>query len=260
MDYTCSRDGTHIAYERSGDGPTVILVMGAFNDRHTGAPLAEFLAPDFTVFSYDRRGRGDSGDTSPYVVEREIEDLGALIAEAGGSAAVFGFSSGAILALKAAAGGLPITRLALYDAPFEVDGGRSRPLVDHAARLGALLADGRRGDAVEYFQAEMVGLPPDVVAQIRHAPFRPALERIAHTLVYEATIIGNGSLPAGLAAMVTVPVLAIDGGDFAQASMRRAAQTLAAAAQDGRHLALRDQHHQIIPETIGPPLREFFST
>ena len=258
MEYAFSNDGTRIAYERSGDGPPLILVVGAFNDRHTGESLAEFLAADFSVFAYDRRGRGDSGDTAPYAVEREIEDLGVLIAAAGGSAAVFGFSSGAILALKAAASGLSIRKLALYDAPFDVDSGSSGPSVDHAARLGALVADGRRGDAVEYFQAEMVGLPPDVVAQIRHAPFRPALEQMAHTLVYEATIIGDGSLPAGLAARVTIPVLAIDGGDFAHGRLRRAAQAVAGAVRDGRHLALEDQHHQILPEIIGPPLRDFF--
>ena len=253
-----SRDGTAIAYERSGHGPPVILVMGAFNDRGTGAPLAAFLAPDFTVFTYDRRGRGDSGDTAPYAVERELEDLAALLGEAGGSAAVFGFSSGAVLGLQAAAHGLAITKLALYDAPFDVDG-RHRPAVDHAARLAALVQAGRRGDAVEYFQSQVVGLPAELVAQIRHAPVRPALEQMAHTLVYDMTIIGDGSLPTRLAASVKVPVLVIDSGDFGRASMRRAAQALAAALPDGRHLALEEQHHQIVPGTIGPPLRAFFA-
>lgn len=252
-----SRDGTAIAYERSGHGPPVILVMGAFNDRGTGAPLAEFLAPDFTVFTYDRRGRGDSGDTAPYAVEREIEDLDALIGEAGGSAAVFGFSSGAVLGLQAAAHGLAITKLALYDAPFDVDG--HRPVVDHAARLAALVQAGRRGEAVEYFQAHVVGLPAEKVTQIRHAPFRPALEQMAHTLVYDMTIVGDGSLPTGLAASVKVPVLVIDGGDIGRASLRRAALALASALPDVRHLALEEQHHQIVPGTIGPPLRAFFA-
>lgn len=256
-----SRDGTPIAYERFGerrDRPPVILVLGAFNDRGTGRPLAEHLAADFTVYVYDRRGRGESGDTRPYAVEREIEDLGALIAAAGGEAAVFGFSSGAVLALKAAASGLPITKLALYDAPFDVDGVRPRPAVSHAARLGELVAAGKRGDAVEYFQREMVGLPAEVVAQLRHAPFRPWLEAMAHTLVYEATILGDESLPVTEAAAVVAPTLVIDGGDFGGGAMRRAAEAVASAVRDGRHLSLGELQHQIVPEVIGPPLRSFF--
>jgi pimeloyl-ACP methyl ester carboxylesterase len=256
-----SRDGTRIAYERFGDRrdrPAVILVLGAFNDRGTGRPLAEHLAADFTVYTYDRRGRGESDDTAPYAVEREIEDLEALIAQAGGEAAVFGFSSGAILALKAARV-LAITRLALYDAPFDVDGQRPRPTVSHVERLWELMAAGKRGEAVEYFQGEMVGLPPEVVAQLRHAPFRPWLEAMAHTLVYEATILGDGSLPADEVAAVGMPTLAIDGGDFGGGAMRRAAEAVAAAVRDGRHLSLGEQQHQIVPEVIGRPLREFFA-
>src|SRR6266446_6916429 len=118
MNRVTSKDGTRIAFDQSGKGPAIILVVGAFNDRFTGAPLRHLLEPHFTVFNYDRRGRGNSGDTAPYAVEREIEDLEALITEAGGSADVFGYSSGAVLALKAAAAGLAISRLALYDPPF----------------------------------------------------------------------------------------------------------------------------------------------
>src|SRR5215207_10261317 len=139
-----SNDVTAIAFERFGQGQPLIMVVGAFNTRSTGEPLAASLASHFTVFTYDRRGRGDSGDTIPYAIEREVEDLGALIGEAGGAAAVFGFSSGAILALNAAARGLPITRLALYDAPYVVGGDEP---VDHARRLAELVSAGRRGDA-----------------------------------------------------------------------------------------------------------------
>jgi pimeloyl-ACP methyl ester carboxylesterase len=252
-----SQDGTRIAYERRGEGAPVILVMGAFNDRHTGDALADYLAADFTVYTYDRRGRGESGDTAPYAVEREIEDLGAVIEVAGGEAAVFGYSSGAVLALRAAASGLPITRLAVYDAPFDVDEGRPQPAVPHAARLAELVAAGRRGDAVEYFQGEMVGLPKEAVAQLRHAPFRPGLEQMAHTLVYEATILGDGSLPQELGA-VRAPTLTMDGGDFGSGGMRRAAEAVAASVRDGRHLSLEEQHHQIVPEVIGPALGRFF--
>src|SRR5579864_616128 len=190
--HVVSRDGTRIAFDRFGDGPPLVLVVGAFNERPTGEPLARCLASHFTVFNYDRRGRGASGDTLPYSVEREIEDLGALIDAAGGSAAVFGYSSGGFLSIQAAAAGLPITKLAIYEAPYL----SSPDPTDHAAALSELLAQGRRGDTVEYFQREMVGIPPSVIEQLHAAPFWPALERIAHTLVYEALILGDRSLPS----------------------------------------------------------------
>src|SRR5258708_31865253 len=142
-----SRDGTTIALERLGNGPPLILVVGAFNERATGLPLANFLAPQFSVFTYDRRGRGDSGDTAPYAIDREVEDLDALIAHTGGTAAVFGYSSGALLALKAAARGLAITRLALYEPPFMVLHNRPGPSVDHSTAPIELLAAGRACDA-----------------------------------------------------------------------------------------------------------------
>jgi pimeloyl-ACP methyl ester carboxylesterase len=273
-----SKDGTRIAFDRLGHGPALILVVGAFNTRSTGAPLAEFLAPHFTVFNYDRRGRGESGDTPPYAAEREIEDLGALIAEAGGTAAVFGYSSGAFLALEAAGHGLGITRLALFDPPYavEVDAGPSnvaaRPSdaaagpagvdagpsnVDHAANLAALIAAGRRGDAVEYFQRQLVGIPPEVVAQLRGAPFRPALEAMAHTLVYEATILGDRSLPTDLARSVTIPTLVVAGG--ASPFMRASAHALAAALPNGQSHILEGQGHDIDPSTLGPQLEAFLS-
>jgi hypothetical protein len=172
------------------------------------------------VFRYDRRGRGDSGDAPPYAVEREVEDLRAVIDRAGGSAAVLGFSSGAALALTAAVRGLPIARLALYDLPLIADGplGRGQrtalPAADHGATLAALVAGGHRGDAVEYFQSRVVGIPEPVVAQLRRAPFRPALEAMAHTLAYEAAIVGSGDLPADpttALAAVRMPVLALAG-------------------------------------------------
>src|SRR6267378_5270942 len=135
MRTTLSADGTKIAFDQTGQGPPVILVVGAFNDRSTGAPLAKALESGLTVLNYDRRGRGASGDSQPYAVEREVEDLDALIREAGGAARVFGYSSGANLALQAAAGGLNITKLAVYDAPFIVGDGPPRPPKDTAAQL-----------------------------------------------------------------------------------------------------------------------------
>src|SRR6266545_989385 len=177
MHTTTSADGTSIAYERAGSGESIVFVAGAFNDRTTLAPLAKELEDRFTVITYDRRGRGDSGDTAPYAVEREIEDLDAVIAAAGGSAYVFGFSRGSA-----------ITGLALYEPPLEPGAG---PVgADFPDRIAALVRDGRRGDAVELFQREAVGLPPEMIAGIRQMPFWPALEAAAHTLVYDTTITG----------------------------------------------------------------------
>jgi pimeloyl-ACP methyl ester carboxylesterase len=244
-----SKDGTPIAFEQSGGGPAIILVVGAFNDRTTGASLARFLEPHFTVFNYDRRGRGDSGDTAPYAMEREFEDLEALITLAGGSAHVFGYSSGAILALRAAAYGLPISRLALYEPP--PTGARAGEL---APQLTELIAAGQRGEAVELFQVEAVGIPAAFVAQMRNAPFRPALEKIAHTLVYESIILR--SLPAGLVTSVRLPTLVIDG-EKSPEVMRQAARSLAQALPGGRHRTLEGQGHDIDPSALTPVLEEF---
>ncbi len=249
MSTVTSKDGTRLAFEQSGGGPAIILVVGAFNDRATAAPLARFLEPHFTVFNYDRRGRGESGDAPRYAIEREVEDLEALIAKAGGSACVFGYSSGAILALRAAAQGIAIPRLALYEPP--PTGAKAGNL---APRLTELISASRRGDAVELFQTEGVGLPAPVVAQLRHAPFRPALEKMAHTLVYESMILG--SLPPGLVASVQVPALVIDG-EKSPEVMRRAAQSLAKVLPDGRYLPLAGQGHDIVPQAVAPVVREF---
>ena len=245
-----SKDGTRIAFEQSGNGPAVILVVGAFNDRTTGAPLAQSLERHFTVFNYDRRGRGESGDNAPYAIEREIEDLDALIAQAGGSASVFGYSSGAILALRAAAQGLPISHLALYEPP--PTGARAGEL---APQLTELIAAGRRGDAVELFQTEAVGIPAAMVAQMRNAPFRPGLEKMAHTLVYESTILR--SLPAGLIASVHISALVINGEESPEV-MRQAAQSLAEALPDGQYRNMKGQGHDIVPAVVAPVLEEFF--
>ena len=185
MNTVTSKDGTTIAFDRSGEGPALILVGGALQHRAidpSTVQLASLLAPSFTVYHYDRRGRGDSGDTVPYAVEREIEDIDALIQEAGGSAFVFGMSSGAVLALDAAAGGLAITKLALYEPPMVVDDSRPPVPKDYVARLTELASSGRPGDAIEVFMTEGVGLPAEAVAPMRGAPFWPAFEAVAHTL------------------------------------------------------------------------------
>jgi pimeloyl-ACP methyl ester carboxylesterase len=245
----------HIGFDRLGDGPPVIIVLGAFNTRDTGAPLAHALAERFTVINYDRRGRGASADSAPYAVEREIEDIAWLVEHVGGSAALFGFSSGAALALAAAAHGVAVTRLAMFDLPLTVDP-PAKP-VDHAAALDALVSAGRRGDAVEYFQREMVRLPEPLIVQMRKAPFRRALEDLAHTLAYDARIVGTGQLPADRVRAVRVPILAIAAG-AAQPFMAETANEVARIAQHGRALVLRDATHDLVPALLVPPLVEFF--
>jgi pimeloyl-ACP methyl ester carboxylesterase len=247
-----SHDGTAIAFDQIGSGPPLITVVGAFNERSTAAPLASSLAAHFSVLTYDRRGRGDSGDTPPYAVQREIEDLAALIEHVGDSAAVFGYSSGACLALEAAVAGLPIARLALFDPPFMVSEQPPEQGLHHLAALSDLIRAGRRGEAVEYFQARMVGIPEDVVAQMRHAPFRPALEAIAHTLVYDATILVDGALAAPNLARLATPTLVIAGG--ASPFLSAAAQALGRTLPNARVHVLEAQGHDIRPDLLSPLL------
>lgn len=258
MNKVTSRDGTTIAFDRSGDGPPVIVVGGALNDRAAAAPLAGILAPDFTVFTYDRRGRGASGDTAPYAVDREVDDLEALIDEAGGSAFVYGHSSGAVLALAAAARGLAITKLAIYEPPFNVDDSRPGTSKDFAAQLDELVTAGRRGDALELFMTAAVGLPVDAVAQMRKTPMWSALEDLAHTLVYDTTIVGDGSLPTEQVASVVVPTLVMDGG-ASPAWARHAVRAVAEVLPDAHHRTLDGQDHAVAQDVVAAVLKEFFT-
>jgi Alpha/beta hydrolase family len=186
-----SRDGTKISLDILGAGPPVIFVGGALADRSAGAPLATALARNFTVLNYDRRGRGDSGDTPPYAVEREVEDIAALIPEAGGAAFLLGGSSGAVLALDAAASGLAVTRLALYEPPFIVDDSAPPVPGDMAQALTTLVAAGRRGDAVEHYMTRALGVSAGVIATMRDSPYWAQWEAIAHTLAYDFTIMAD---------------------------------------------------------------------
>jgi pimeloyl-ACP methyl ester carboxylesterase len=254
-----SRDGTTIAFDRTGDGPPIIFVGGAFQQRsdQSMAQLAALLAPRFTVFNYDRRGRGDSGDTGPYAVEREVEDLEALITEAGGSAFVFGMSSGGVLALEAARR-LPITKLAVYDPPFMVDDSGPRPPADHEAQLTELVSSGRPGDAAEFFMTNVIGMPTEAVAPMRSAPIWPALEQVARTLPYDAAIMGDYSLPAERLKSVTVPTLVIDG-EGSDPRLRRAARALWTVLPDVQRRTLEGQTHEWAPEILAPALEAFFA-
>lgn len=262
MQTTTSRDRTTIAYERTGEGPALILVGGALSSRGASAPLAAPLAPRFTVYAYDRRGRGDSGDAQPYAAAREVEDIAALIQAAGGSAFVFGHSSGAVLALEAAAAGLPIAKLALYEPPFILDVSRPPVPAGYVARIRELVDAGRRGDAVAYFMTEAVGTPADVVAQMRGAPMWPGMEALAHTLAYDGAVMGDtmrgNPLPPGRWDTATLPTLVLDGG-ASPAWIRDAARTLAATLPNAEHRTLPGQTHGADPAVLAPVLAAFFA-
>jgi pimeloyl-ACP methyl ester carboxylesterase len=256
-----SRDGTAIGFERTGEGPPLIVVGGALSDRSAGAELASVLSLSLTVFAYDRRGRGESGDTAPYAPQREIEDVAALLDEAGGSAFVFGHSSGAALALEAAAHGLAVPKLALYEPPFIVDDSRPPLPEDYEEHLVELTSAGRRGDAVEYFMTTGPGVPADVVAQMRGEPLWPAMEAMAHTMAYDAAILdgmmAGHPLPPDRWASVTVPTLVVDG-DQSPAWARNSVRALAEALPDAEHRTLQGQGHRAAPEVLAPVLLEFF--
>jgi pimeloyl-ACP methyl ester carboxylesterase len=256
METVTSRDGTTIAFDRIGEGPPVILVSGGSVDRMANAPLAELLSSHFTVFNYDRRGRGPSGDTPPYAVEREVEDIDAVTGAAGGSASLYGTSSGAALALEAAASGLPITKLALWEPPFIQDE-KLRPPKDQVEQYDKMIAEGRRGDAVEYFMTKVVGMPPEFVAQARAAPWWKSQEDLAHTLAYDATIMGDYSLPTEKAASVTAPTVVVAGGSSFPFMLQTAA-ALAKSFPRGEIRVLEGQSHDVDPAVLAPVLMEFF--
>jgi pimeloyl-ACP methyl ester carboxylesterase len=252
-----SRDGTAIALDQLGLGPPVILVSGASTARSIHSQLAELLAADFTVFNYDRRGRGDSDDTPPYAIQREIEDLDAVITEAGGTAMVFGNSSGAVLALHAAAAGLPITKLALWEPPFMLDPDAPRRQQEYVAELTSLLDAGRRGDAMALFM-KTVGLPEEMITGMRQAPMWSGMEAIAPTLRYDAIIMGASTVPTDLVASVTAPTLVLDGSETG-AWAADSAQALTAALPNPQRRTLTGQDHAVAWDVLALVLKEFFT-
>lgn len=260
MNQVISKDGTVIAFDRLGEGPALILVGGAFQHRAIDprtAQLAALLAQQFKVFHYDRRGRGDSSDTQPYAVEREIEDLEALIKEAGGSACVFGMSSGGVLALEAATRGLALTKVALYEPPFNSGDEQARRAAEHYTReLTALLSEGRRGDAVALAMTTW-GAPAEAIAGMRQTPIWPLFESVAPTLAYDNAIMGDGSIPAERLASLAVSTLVMAGG-ASPAFMQDAAQAVARALPNAKFRILEGQTHDVAPEVLTPVLVEFF--
>jgi pimeloyl-ACP methyl ester carboxylesterase len=254
-----SADGTSITFESTGNGPPLILVGGAFCDRTaavSGTPLAALLAHRFTVFSYDRRGRGDSGDTLPHALEREVEDLAALITAAGGAAAVFGNSSGGLLALDAAARGLSIPKLAVYEPPVILDAGRARAFEDLAKQLDEAVAENRRADAVELYFTKVMQVPAPAVAQMRKAPMWAGLAHLAHTLSYDLLITARGPLRLGQVPAIRAATLVMEGG-ASPAWMREAIQTLARAIPGARHRTLEGQTHAVDPQALARALEDF---
>lgn len=249
-----SADGTTIFFEQRGTGAPVILVGGAFNDRTTVAALADVLAPDFTTITYDRRGRGDSGDTAPYAVEREIEDLAALIAQVGGTASVFGHSSGAVLALEAAAAGIGIDRVVAYEPPYATD---EHPRADVVDEVRAQLAAGDRDGAVATF-LKVAGTPEEMIEGMKQAPVWGWFTALAHTLPYDLTIVGRNARPRDSLARIAVPTLVIGGGASDEA-LQSGARAAAAAVPGARHETLEGQDHGVLqyPETLRDLLTGF---
>jgi pimeloyl-ACP methyl ester carboxylesterase len=255
MEKVISKDGTAIAFDKAGTGPALVMVdaAGNFHGFRPMGLLAELLTSEFTVFTYDRRGRGESSDTLPYAVEREIEDLQLLIEAAGGSAFVYGFSSGAVLALRAVACELPIKKLALFEPPLPLeDPPSSEP--DLGAEIVNLVAAGRRGDAFEHFLTS-IGVPTEMIAEIRHAPVWPQLEALAHTLVYD-TIITGVFPTARLAAVTTATlVLASRGSDTRLINW---GQGLSEALPNASFRTLKGEWHGVPVEDLASVLVEFF--
>jgi hypothetical protein len=265
-----SADGTPIAVERTGRGTPVILIGGASNDRSTVAPLAGTLAPYATAVTYDRRGRGDSGDgrgenatssRSGSIVDREVEDLAAVIGHVGGSASVFGHSSGAVLALEAAMRGVAIGRLAVYEPSYVPEGSRPPPAADLLGRITALVGQGRRDDAAVLFLTEAVGVPAGMIDGMRTSDMWGWFTGLAHTLPADVAVWGPGSaLPADRLAAISVSTLAIDGGESWD-WIRAATRAVADAIPGARYLTLEGQDHGVLnqPEALRPVLAGFLA-
>jgi pimeloyl-ACP methyl ester carboxylesterase len=260
MNQVRSKDGTTIAYERSGNGPALILVDGALCSRAFGPSpkLATLLAQHFTVYAYDRRGRGQSGDTQPYSPAREVEDIAALVEAAGGSAFLLGLSSGGALALQAAASGLPVRRLVAYETPYVDDSGQGGGAV-HEGQLKRLLAEGNRGGAVKYFMKDMVGVPAPIVVMMRVMPWIwRKLEAVAHTLPYDAAVMTAFRVPRARFASIGVPALVMNGAKTDR-RLLEAARRIVDAIPAAHHRELAGQTHNVKPDVLTPAVVEFFT-
>jgi pimeloyl-ACP methyl ester carboxylesterase len=258
-----SADGSRITYDRKGDGPAVILVSAvlgtrAFDPLYEG--LVEQLSDRFAVYRYDRRGRGDSTDTAPYAVEREIEDIAALIAAAGGQASLYGLSSGAVLALRAAEALPQVTRLALYEPPFITDDSRPPLPDDYVEQLERAVAEGRRGDAVEILMTQAVGVPAEYIGPMKADPSWAFMEAVAHTISHDGRIIGTTMSGRPLPeewAKITTPTLVVVGG-VSEPFFQRSTRELAELLPNAEHRVLEGQSHDVDAAVLAPLLAEFF--
>lgn len=259
--FATSRDGTRIAYQVVGSGPTLILVDGAFCYRGFGpmGKLSAQLASDFRVVSYDRRARGESGDTQPYAVEREIEDIATLIGIEGGPAHLYGISSGAALAVAAAAAGTHVRKLALYEPPFMVGPQARQPPADRQAVLDRLVAEERRSEAVAYYMCDIIGMPRAITWVMRLLPMWKKLKSIAPSLPYDCRVMGDFSLPRERARQISVPTLVMHGARTWPV-LQDAARALADAIPGARQQTLPGQTHNVAASVIGPALRDFFKS
>jgi pimeloyl-ACP methyl ester carboxylesterase len=264
MGVVVSRDGTSIAYERRGSGPPVILIGGGLDDGSENAPLAAALADRFTTYNYARRGRGNTGDTQPYDVEREIEDIDALIAEAGGRAHLFGVSSGGMFALEAGAAGLAVGRIAVYDVPYDTASDATQRFGQYREELDAALAAGRRGDAVVLFM-RVAGSSEEEISGARTSSYWPGLEALAHTLAYDAALYGPP--PTERLATIAQQVLVATGeptdaqrsGEPSDHFFASAADAVAASLPNASQVTLPGQGHVIDQDVMAPVLGRFFN-
>jgi pimeloyl-ACP methyl ester carboxylesterase len=260
-----STDGTSIAYERMGNGPTVVLIGGGLTDRSENGPLVHELAQQrFTVVNYDRRGRGDSGDTPPYALAREIEDIEALIAESGEPAHLYGVSSGGALALEAAAAGVAIDRLAVYEVPYNMAPDWPQRWREYVETLEALLADGRRRDALELFM-RLADSPDESIAAAKSSPMWSDLEGIAHTLAYDAACLGDGRPPTARLAQIRRPTLVatgvgsrLPGAAGWVLALEPAADAIAASIPRGERATIEGETHVADPKVVARVLERFF--
>lgn len=260
MDRVESADGTTIAYDRLGSGDPIVVVAGAMCDRAKVSPTAKALAEHFTVFNFDRRGRGDSGDTQPYAVDREIEDLAAVIEAAGGSAAVYGHSSGAALALRAAAAGLPITRLVLHEPPYGSGDDEEREVAKEVAvTIRSLLGEGRDGDAMATFMKATSGADDDMIEQWRTEDWWISMERYARTIAYDSEVMNDlegATVPTGLASTVDTTTLVLVGGATFE-GMLEVGKRLVENLSHGSLQVLEGQDHNPPPEVLAPVVAKF---
>jgi pimeloyl-ACP methyl ester carboxylesterase len=256
MPTVTSADGTTIAYECSGSGPAIVLVDGAMCYRAAGPmrPLAKLLKDHVTVYTYDRRGRGESGDTAPYAVEREVEDLRAIITVAGGRAHLYAMSSGGAVALATAVAERGVSGLALYEPPYLAGIEESTRIRDYTARLREVLAAGRNGDAVALFMAN-IGMHTQAIDHLRLQPGWATLEAIAPTLAYDDALLAGGGVPHDLTSAITVPTVVM-AGKASPPGLQQAAKETAAAIPTATLRRLHDQTHDVDPAVLAPVLVE----